>query len=177
MPNPLALIPNAASQAQQQLIWGQVSTSQPAPASFTSPLYVTRPRWSTDYYWALTNWPACHGATLPAAGAECLLTIDTAGNLRCVWWDGRYAPPSLASLGLARGAATLTFTSATTAAVTIAHGLGATPVSAQATITQQVTGGQMTTYAYALGATNLTIGATFSTTLTASVPVSWLAAL
>jgi hypothetical protein len=124
MPNPLAFLPNAVSQPQQKIIWGQVSTNQPAPTSFSQPLYVTRPAWNPDYNWTITDWPACHGSTLPAQGAECMLIIDTANNLRCVWWDGT-APTAASTSGETAG-----YTAGTGTAVTVdgktTGGLGST---------------------------------------------------
>ncbi len=92
MPNPLAILPNAVSQSQPQVIYGEVSSVLPAPSSFGAPLYVTRPGWDAGagFFWTFTDWPACHGSTLPAQGAACVLVVDTSGALRCVWWDGVY---------------------------------------------------------------------------------------
>lgn len=87
----LALLQGAAGPQPPQIIQGNVHA---APASFNDTLKVEFPNWQTGYFWNVTDWPACHGATLPAAGAECLLLIDDRRNLRCVWWDGIYAPPS-----------------------------------------------------------------------------------
>lgn len=106
MPNPFVLLPNAVSQQQPQIIYAQVSTAQPAPASFTDPLYVIRPAWNPTYYWSITDWPACHGSTLPAQGAACVLVQDTTGALRCVWWDAdgaQFAPTGTAGGDLSGG--------------------------------------------------------------------------
>ena len=102
MPNPLALIQGALGQPSPTIIWGVVSSSQPAPTSFSQPLYVVRPAWNPDYNWTVVDWPACHGNALPTQGAECLLLIDTANNLRCVWWDGT-TPHAASTTGTTSG--------------------------------------------------------------------------
>jgi hypothetical protein len=88
----LNFLPNAVGQQRPNIISGQVSLHMPAPASFTSPLYVTIPQWQPGPYWTIVNWPALHGGTLPAQGAACLLLRDDRNNLRCVWWDGQFTP-------------------------------------------------------------------------------------
>lgn len=91
MPNPLALLPNAVSQPRVQIIAGKVSPNMPAPATFNDPLYVVRPNWRPDYYWAVADWPACHGNTLPAQGTDCLLALDEQGGLWVLHWKGTHS--------------------------------------------------------------------------------------
>ena len=126
MPNPLAILPNAVSQSQPQVIYGEVSSVLPAPSSFGAPLYVTRPGWDAGagFFWTFTDWPACHGSTLPAQGAACVLVVDTSGALRCVWWDS--ATTEFAPTGAAGGDLSGTFPDPTVAKVQ------GTPVSASA---------------------------------------------
>jgi hypothetical protein len=73
---------------QRQIITGQVSRVQPLPRSFSDPLYVIVPAWNINNYFTITNWPACHGSTLPTGGAEVTLVRDDGNNLICVWWAG-----------------------------------------------------------------------------------------
>jgi hypothetical protein len=87
----LNLVPNAVGQSRPQLVSGQVSDAQPAPASFSDPLYVVIPQWRPDYYWIVNDWPADHGATLPTGGEACLLAYDDQRVLWVVRWKGTYS--------------------------------------------------------------------------------------
>ena len=86
MPDPLNLALSAVGQARPSLLRGRISTSQPAPTSFASPLHVVIPQWDPDYFWTLTTWPQLHGSSLPAQGAPCLLARDDQRGLWCVAW-------------------------------------------------------------------------------------------
>lgn len=97
MPNILALAPSTVGQPRAGRIYGQVSTLRPAPASFTDTLYVVIPQWHDAYCFPIIHWSACHGATLPAHGADCILVVDDQRNMRCVWWDGVYSAASNAT--------------------------------------------------------------------------------
>ena len=92
-PSPLNFLPEAAGQAQQQIIYGQVSPNQPLPTDFADPLYVIQTDWTTGIYFTIEpgRWKAEHGATLPAALADCLLIKDPRDNLWCVSWSGIYS--------------------------------------------------------------------------------------
>lgn len=91
----LNFLPNAASQTQQTISFGMVDPRMPAPTSFDDPLYVIQPDWSSDYFFIINGWPAIHGVTLPAQGAEVLMIKDPRMNWRVVWWDGSYTSESL----------------------------------------------------------------------------------
>lgn len=104
MPSPLNLAQGAVGQARPDILYGQVSTSQPAPTSFSSPLYVVFPQWDPDYFWQFTDWPASHGSTLPAQGATVVVVRDDQQNLRVVWWDSPTTAFAATSItGLAAG--------------------------------------------------------------------------
>lgn len=75
---------------QRPVCYGQVSGRQPAPSSFTDPLFVVLPH-DTDYAERIDDWPVIHGATLPALGADVLVAIDERNNWRVVWWQGIYS--------------------------------------------------------------------------------------
>ena len=86
MPNPLVLLTPAIAQEHDRIIYGEVVA--PAPPLATSPLFISMPDWSADYYFEVPTWPMVHGAALPAVGAAVVLVRDSRGFLRCVWWDG-----------------------------------------------------------------------------------------
>lgn len=77
---------------RSQIQEATVSTRKPAPSSHTDPLYVV-PAWRTDgsVLWKIDRWPALHGATLPAQGAECWVIFSDARNMAVLWWDGTYS--------------------------------------------------------------------------------------
>lgn len=91
MASALNLAAGAAGQPRPRIVYGEVSTAQPAPASFAAPLHVVIPGWRADYFWTILNWPALHGNTLPAQGAACLLAFDDRRNLWCVSWEGAHS--------------------------------------------------------------------------------------
>jgi hypothetical protein len=93
----LVLVREGAGHQRPQQLWAQVSTRQPAPTAFTSPLYVVEP-WAPEIYWTIPPgyWPQLHGGALPQPGADCLILVDTYRHRRCVWWAGEYTPPPLA---------------------------------------------------------------------------------
>jgi len=95
----LNLVPNAVGQSRPQLVSGQVSGAQPAPALFSDPLYVVIPQWRPDYYWKITAWTA---ASLPTGGEACTIIYDDQRTMRVVVWNG--AGTGVAPSGPAGGA-------------------------------------------------------------------------
>jgi hypothetical protein len=91
MPNILALVPNAVGQPRATRIYGQVSTHKPAPSNFSDPVYVVIPQWHDTYFYQFNDWPADHGNTLPAQGADCLIEIDDQRNMWLVRWKGAHS--------------------------------------------------------------------------------------
>lgn len=89
----LNLMPHALSQGKPSQIYGELSTVRPAPRQFTDPMFVIIPEWNPDLVFTVSSWPALYGATLPSAGAECLLEFDDQSNLRVTWWNGVYTNP------------------------------------------------------------------------------------
>jgi hypothetical protein len=88
MANPAHLLPHRGP--QRPITYGQVSRLQPAPLSFNDPLYVVLPDYSVDHAFKIDDWPAIHGATLPALGADVLVLIDDRNNKRVAWWAGTF---------------------------------------------------------------------------------------
>lgn len=88
---------------QRTVIRGQVSRVQSLPSSFSDPLHVLVPNWSVNEYFTITDWPACHGSTLPSGGAAVVLVRDDQNNLICVWWDNEANPVAFAPSGPAGG--------------------------------------------------------------------------
>lgn len=89
MPNPTQLLGTGSAPAPARaVVTGYISTLQPAPTSFDDPVYVIIPERSIDSPYGPCRWPAIHGSTLPAQGAEALLAFDQAGLPIVVWWDG-----------------------------------------------------------------------------------------
>lgn len=70
---------------------GYVSLNKPVPASFSDPLWVIVPSYSTEAPYRCVQWGAIHGAQLPAAGAACQVTMSPEGIPTVVWWSGEYA--------------------------------------------------------------------------------------
>jgi hypothetical protein len=62
-----------------------------APISFDVPLDVILPAGSTERHYGPCAWGAIHGATLPAAGAECVVVFDEQNQPTVVWWQGSYS--------------------------------------------------------------------------------------
>lgn len=142
MPSLLNMIPLAVGQSGPALVYAQVVA--PAPFSFGGTMSVVTPDWSVDFPFLITNWPACHGATLPAVGDDVLIAIDNRGTQRVVWWGGTtlgagvrpeqfgpgyggaaaddWGPAITASLTLAKSQGTNVLLSGTT------YGLRTTPV-------------------------------------------------
>lgn len=89
MPSLLNLLPNAVSQAQGQIVYGQVIA--PVPTDFTHPLNVVMPDWSVEFSFVFATWPKANGVTLPAVGDDVLLVTDNRGERRVVWWGGTWS--------------------------------------------------------------------------------------
>lgn len=89
MTSALNLALPAVGRAGEKIILTTLSTVQPAPSSFTDPLYVVPP-WSPNIFWQIDDWAPIHGAALPQPGTACVLIEDDYGNRRCVWWAGLY---------------------------------------------------------------------------------------
>lgn len=83
--NPLAILHPAVSQEDPPFIQGVIVNN---PVSFEDPLLVEIPQWQPGYHRVIADWPACHGRTLPTAGAACLLAIDDLRETWCVRWKG-----------------------------------------------------------------------------------------
>ena len=95
--NGLMLVLPAVSQAEPNTIQSKVcanTAATPAPSSFTDPLYVEVPHRPTFHYPPFTDWPACHGSTLPDAGDVVLLEQDY--NKR-KWWVARWEGTTVTS--------------------------------------------------------------------------------
>lgn len=88
MPDPNQWGPHGGrAPGQRQVVLATVSTRQPAPGSFTDPLFVVLD-YDPDHAIRVDNWPVIHGATLPALGADVLLIFDDQHNARVAWWQG-----------------------------------------------------------------------------------------
>lgn len=90
MPSPYDLLPNSRPH-RTQIEDATISASQPAPASFTDPLYVV-PAWNGQIFWQIDDWGAIHGSALPAQGAACLVVVSNTGTRRVIWWAGETVP-------------------------------------------------------------------------------------
>src|ERR1035438_9997960 len=98
----LSFLPHAVGQQRPQIIYATVSANQPVPSSFSDPLHVVQPHAPTVFR-TITDWPACHGSILPAAGADCICVYDDQQTLRCIWWDSpltAFTPTKNAGLGI-----------------------------------------------------------------------------
>lgn len=73
---------------QPVLVRGYVSTIRPAPLSFSEPVWVIVPGYSTDRPLGPCEWPAIHGSSLPLQGAECVVGFDDQHKPTLVWWAG-----------------------------------------------------------------------------------------
>lgn len=92
--NVLQILPHGGrAPGQPQIVAAKVSWLQPAPSSFTDPLFVTIDDLdpNTAYRIDSTHWWGIHGATLPALGADVLLLIDDHGVKWIVGWSGVYS--------------------------------------------------------------------------------------
>jgi hypothetical protein len=83
----------AHAPGQPQVVHASVSLLQAAPASFTDPLFIVFD-YDPNTAYKIANWPAVHGGTLPAPGADVLLIIDDNCSMRVAWWDGGYTAES-----------------------------------------------------------------------------------
>jgi hypothetical protein len=68
-------------------VLGKVSSQQPAPASFTDPLYVVLPDFSPDHS-EPARWAPLWGLALPEQGVDVLVALDDSRRPYAVWWDG-----------------------------------------------------------------------------------------
>ena len=75
----------------QQIMFGQVSQNQPAPASFNDPVFVLVPAISMETPYGPLSWPATHGRTLPGPGDSMVLALDERGVVHVIAWDGAYS--------------------------------------------------------------------------------------
>ena len=75
-------------QRAQVIVSGYVSTEQPAPASFTDPLYVVIGSVSSEISFEFQYWPVLHGNTLPVAGTVVRLGYDDNRVPYVAGWDG-----------------------------------------------------------------------------------------
>lgn len=191
MLNPaLNLVPAAVGQGRPQIIPAVVApnTSRtPLPTSFTDPLFVVNPADDT-VFWEIADWTVDHGGTLPEAGAAAALFYDSAGALRCVWWDGVYTAPDppagtlleLAVTGTGRkiafGTVSVAFAaSPSSSTATITHGLGTTPAVVLATMRGLGPGVAVYPVTGSVGATTFQVQGEATAAITATVTIDWLA--
>ncbi len=88
---------------ERPVVGGYVSRSREAPKSFTDPLWVIVPGYSTAAPYKC-EWGALHGATLPAQGAQVQVAFDDNEVPRVVWWEGeRTAEPKPALVSVLPG--------------------------------------------------------------------------
>ena len=80
-------------QVGQTLVSGVVSANQPAPASFSDPLWVLVPSIDAATAISFAVWPRLHGTSLPQPGALVLVAIDEKGGKSVVRWDGPDTDP------------------------------------------------------------------------------------
>lgn len=95
MPNPSVTVPNVRPAPQRLVVDGYVSTVQPAPTSFSDPLYVIVPEMSGDVPLGPCEWMEGHGTALPARGAKVVVVFDEREVPVIVWWEGQYVEPTL----------------------------------------------------------------------------------
>jgi hypothetical protein len=76
---------------ERPVVGGYVSRSREAPKSFSDPLWVIVPGYSTETPYKC-EWAALHGKTLPAQGARVVVDIDDNDVPTAVFWSGEYTP-------------------------------------------------------------------------------------
>lgn len=93
---PYPLVPAAVGQQRPNIFLAAVSSSKPAPSTFTDPLYVVEPS-RPNVYLTIPEFPAVHGDALPAAGATCVIqrSLDPTEPLRCLYWDGSFTSTAM----------------------------------------------------------------------------------
>lgn len=87
------ILPNGgrSPNPQPRLVEARVSSLQPAPSSFTDPLFVVEDH-DPDHAYRITNWPALHGTRKPAVNALVILSfVGDQRTPRVIYWDGVYA--------------------------------------------------------------------------------------
>lgn len=94
MPWSTQVLPNGgrAPNPNASLAFATVSQAQPAPSSFSDPLFVVFD-YDTTHSVRIDakRWPASHGATLPALGAAVLLGLDNNGEWWVLAWEGSHS--------------------------------------------------------------------------------------
>lgn len=99
MPNPAAALQTLSPLVDQRtVVDGFVSTTQPAPTSFSDQLFVVVPEYSTTEAFGPCDWGAIHGTALPAQGAKVVIVFDEREVPVVVWWEGTQAEPASPSL-------------------------------------------------------------------------------
>jgi hypothetical protein len=81
-------LPNAVSPQRPQIVYATVSKNQPAPRSFTDPLYVVEPH-DPNGFKVIVDWIA---RSLPQAGDDVTLITDFQRTIRAVVWNATTAP-------------------------------------------------------------------------------------
>jgi hypothetical protein len=97
---PLANMSTALGYAPSQqvsttLVYGYVSTEQPAPTSLADPAYIVVPSHSSEHSipMSITGFPATEEVPLPVRGTTCLVGYDERNGPWIVSWSGPYASP------------------------------------------------------------------------------------
>lgn len=118
MPNPATIMARdhstVGASEQRLVVDGYVSSTHPAPATFTAPLYVVVPEHSTTVPLGPCDWGAIHGTTLPAQGAACVVVFDEREVPVVVWWEGAQSERGIVTLAGTPGKATVTAPTVTT---------------------------------------------------------------
>jgi hypothetical protein len=76
---------------ERPVVGGYVSRSREAPKSFSDPLWVIVPGYSTETPYKC-EWGTIHGKTLPAQGARVVVVFDDNEVPTVVFWAGEYTP-------------------------------------------------------------------------------------
>lgn len=74
----------------QDIVSGYISTEQPAPTNFNANAHVVIPSHNPEGSTALA-WPAIHGNTMPAQGAQALVAYDQNSTPFLIWWAGTHS--------------------------------------------------------------------------------------